>query len=158
MTDLYGFSAPLVSDNFLNLKTFGLTVISGSDVFLNHSSWWSDPEILPGGKVPQCVKVISCYGSNNQQEKKIVESSSYGFFSQWIDVTAGSRWMKPVRAHLCRILIQCSNAFVKVGAINRLISNTMENIVIRGEGLSETQLSTLFKSGSEIHVFLWPFF
>lgn len=62
--------------------------------------------------------------------------------------------MKPERAHLCRMSIQCSNAFVKIGAINRLISNTVENIVIRGEGLSETQLSTLFKSGSEVHVSL----
>lgn len=38
ITDLFGFSAPLVSDNDLNLKTFGLTVISGSDVCLNQCS------------------------------------------------------------------------------------------------------------------------
>lgn len=46
--------------------------------------------------------------------------------------------MKPARAHLRRISVQCSNAFVKVGAINRLISNTAEKIVIRGKDLSET--------------------
>lgn len=46
--------------------------------------------------------------------------------------------MKPARDHLGKISIQCSDPLVKVGAINRLISNTTEIIVARGKNVNET--------------------
>lgn len=72
---------------------------------------------------------------------------SYEFHWRRIYPTAGTCWVKPARTHLCRISIQCSNAFLKVGAINRLITNTVESIPIRGKSLSEIVLSTLAESG-----------
>lgn len=51
------------------------------------------------------------------------------------------------KSHLCRISFQCSNAFLKVGAINRLITNTAENILIMGKSFSEIVSSTRAESG-----------
>lgn len=68
------------------------------------------------------------------------------FHCRWIYPTAGTRWLKPARTHLCWISIQCSNAFLKVGAINRLIIRSVENILIRGKSLSEIVLPSLTES------------
>ena len=89
--------------------------------------------------------IIMLHESNNGGEEKshkIWLCFSYEFHRWWIYPTAGTRWMKPARTHLCWISIQCSNAFLKVGAINRLIIRTVENILIRGKSLSEIVLST----------------
>lgn len=98
---------------------------------------------------PIFTGILQCFMNliRGRKSYKIWLCFSFDFHWRWTYPTAGTRWMKPARTHLCWISIQCSNAFLKVGAINRLIIRTVENILIREKSLSEIVLSTLTESG-----------